>query len=58
MVVKVVSVVQVPWQCRYHIIHIYRYIGDLPYNTISSYLMSQPSDLGSLLKLKEGKCIG
>jgi hypothetical protein len=45
MDVKAIIVVQVPWQCRYHIINIYRYIDDLPYSTISSRLMTQSSDL-------------
>jgi hypothetical protein len=44
MDVKALIIVQLPWYCRYHIIHFYRYIDDL-YNTISSHLMSQSSDL-------------
>jgi hypothetical protein len=42
---KAIIVVQLPWWCRYHIIPIYRYIHDLPYNTISSHQMSQSSDM-------------
>jgi hypothetical protein len=45
MDVKALIVVQLPWWCRYHIIHIYRYIDDLPYNNTSSHLVSQSSDL-------------
>jgi hypothetical protein len=44
MDVNAITVVKLPWQCRYHI-HIYWSIDDLPYNTISSHLMSQSSDL-------------
>jgi hypothetical protein len=45
MDIKAIIIIQLPWYCRYHIIHIYRYIDDLPYNTLSSDLMSQSSDL-------------
>jgi hypothetical protein len=62
MDVKAIIVVQLPPYCRYHIIHVYPYIHDLPYNTISSHLICINGSLGatrvSLIQSNGGKCMG